>query len=135
MAVNDIGTGASIAFTTSTWTINATSISWSGISRAAVANSHLGTSTWQTFLKGDLTDPGSITVEGWFDGDIPPPWTGAAETITVTIPIPTAGGSAGATFAATGFLTDFEFTLPLEDMQTASATFKMSSTLSQTDHT
>jgi hypothetical protein len=102
------------------------SANWDGISRAAIPTSHTTTTEgWMTFQPSDLQDPGSLTVELQFDPDDAPPIEEAAETVTVTFPIP-AGGSVAATWACSGFLTEFGNQVPYNDKMTATAVIKFS---------
>lgn len=101
--MTDVGSGATLAFGTSGFTANIISMSWGGIDRESIATSHLLTVGGRTFIVGDLHDPGDLTVEIQYDPNDRPPFDGAAETITLTYPIPS-GGSTGATHAATGFV-------------------------------
>ena len=127
----DLGTGTTIVFGTSGFTAEITDISWSGISREIIDTTHLGTSPAsgseigsKTFLAGDLTDPGEISLEGHFDPDQIPPLEAAAETVTITFPLPV-GGTTAATWAASCQLTSYDPSIPLEDKMTFSATLKV----------
>lgn len=128
----DIGTGASVTFGTSGFTANITNISWSGIERASIQTTHLGTTTAHTFTPGDLFNPGELSLEIQFDPDDYPPIDAAAETVTVTFPLST-GGSSAATWAATGFSTGFELGVPLEELMTGTLTVKFSGDITDTD--
>lgn len=100
--------------------------SWSSISRNAIPTSHMTTpSGAMTFLPSDMHDPGELSVSLQFDPDTAPPIDQAAETITVTFPIPP-GGSTAATWACSGFMTDYGNELPHDDKMTADATLKFS---------
>jgi len=123
MATN-VGTGSTITFSSGFFG-EILSIGWSGINREAVETSHMGTTGGRTFIPGDLYDPGELSVELNFEAtdDVTTPITSAAETVTVTIPnSPTA--TTVSTWAASGFMTSFEVTDPMEDKMTASATIK-----------
>lgn len=123
---SNTGTGSTITFS-SGFFAEITSISHSGMSRESIGTSHMGTTGGRTFIPGDLYDPGELSVELNFDptDDVTAPLTNAAETVTVTIPnSPTA--TTVTTWAASGFMTGFEYTDPLEDLMTASATIKFS---------
>lgn len=125
MAATDIGTGATILFATSSFSAEIESIGHSGISREAVESTHLGTTNAKTFIAPDLYDPGELSLEMNFDPDTFPPIDQPAEVITVTFPTPI-GGASGASWAASGFMTEFEYTAPLEEKMTATATVKFS---------
>ena len=72
-SAGDIGTGATVATSTSAFTANYTNISWGGISRPSIKSSHLGTTGYDTFVIGDLTDPGEVTLEVFYNTAILPP--------------------------------------------------------------
>ena len=114
----DVGTGATISGSGQTG--NVLSISWSGISRPAVDTTHLGTTTARTFMPGDLYDPGELTVEFQLDSDQTWGTTIAAEAATITITFADAE-----TWAASGFMTSLEASVPLEDVMTVTATYKL----------
>lgn len=120
----DIGTGTSITFS-SGFMAEILSVNHSGISREAIDDTHMGTTTARSFQPSDLYDPGELSVELQFDEDTKPPIDGATETITVTFP-------SGATWAADGFMTDFEYSDPLEDKMTATATLKFTGDITVT---
>lgn len=126
----DIGTGTTIAFGTSTFTAEITSIKHGGISRNTTETSHLGTAAAtgqdigsKTFLAGKLSDPGEITIEGHHDADLVPPVEAAPQTITVTFPLGT-GESVASKWVFSGQMTSYEYSAPLEDKITFSATIK-----------
>lgn len=120
----DIGTGTSITFA-SGFMAEILNVNHSGISREAVDDTHMGTTTARSFQPSDLYDPGELSVELQFDETTKPPITNASETVTVTFP-------SGTTWAATGFMTGFEYTDPLEDKMTATATLKFSGDITVT---
>ena len=101
--MTDVGTGATLAAGTSGFTANIQDISWGGIEREAIPTSHLLTVGGKTYIVGDLYDPGDLTVEIQYDPNDRPPFDQAAETWTLTYPIPE-GGSTGASHAGTGFI-------------------------------
>lgn len=125
----EIGTGATITFSSSFFG-KIRNISWSGISRPSIDTTHTGTTTARTFTPGDLYDAGELQVEVLFAAETAAPITGAAETVTVTLPSEGAGSTS--TWAASGFLTGFEFQSPLEEMQVATATIKFSGAITVT---
>lgn len=109
--IADDGQGATLTLGTSAWDTNAliTSIEFDSITREALQTSHLGTTGYHTYVPADLKSPGTVSVEFFADSgaaaDCPP--MSAAETVTVTYPIP-AGGLAGATVAFSGFCIDYK---------------------------
>ena len=106
MAHADVGTGATIAFATSLWTGHIENISWGGITRESIPTAHLLTTGGETFIVGDLYDPGELEIEFQYAPDDRPPFDQVAETITLTYPL-IAGGSSAANHNGTGFMTDF----------------------------
>ncbi len=123
MGVPDVGTGAAITFA-SGYFGEITGFSMDGMERPSIDTTHLGTTNARTFIPGDLYDPGELAVELQFDTQTLPPFSATAETVTVTFPL-TSGGTT-TTWAASGFLTSFNYDVPLEDLNTASATVKLS---------
>lgn len=120
----DIGTGSTLTF--ANFTPELLSLSWSGISREAVDTSHMGTVGGRTFLPGDLHDPGEVTAEVHLNStEAPPIATTSAPVTTLTVTFPAVGTAATDAWTASAFMTGFEFTDPLEDKMTATATFKI----------
>lgn len=128
----DVGTGTTISFGTSSFSAEILNVNQSGISRPSIKTSHMTTTSSDTFMPADLVDEGEVTLDFAFNPNNQPPIRGAAETITITFPIPT-GSSNGATAVFSGFCTGWEWTDPLEDKMTASATLKVSGTVVWTD--
>jgi len=132
----DVGTGATFVFGTTAVALDITSIETSGASRESLDVTTLATSGARVFIPGDLYDPGEISLEGLLDpnlGDALVTKIGAVtETGTITFPIPS-GGVAGATFAATCFLTEFETSVGIDEEMTFSATLKLTGAISWTD--
>lgn len=116
------GTGTTVSFATSTIAGNVTSVGWAGPTRESVPTSHLGTTGGMTFIPGDLYDPGELSLDIQFDGAVNAEAlvVAAAEAITVTW----AGGNDN--WVATGFITSFDETAPLEDLMTGTITVKFS---------
>lgn len=119
-----IGTGTTITFD-SGFFAEILSIGWSGIARAPISSSHMGTTNAMTFEPAKLYDPGEIEVEIHFQRSATPPFLDAAETVTIT-------WAGGGTWAASGFLTGFEITDEFEDKITARATIKFSGAITVT---
>jgi len=113
----DIGTETTITFGTSSFSMEITNIDVGSISRGAVKTSHMGTTTAHSYIPTDLHEPPVITVEGHLDTTTQPIISSAAETITITAPD-------SSTYAGSGFMTEFGFTMPLEDVMTATFTIQ-----------
>lgn len=128
----DVGTGATMTFGTSSYAVEITGINLSGVSRAVIDTTHLGTTGARTKRPGDLYEPGTIQCEIHWDPDEQPPITGAEETVTLTFPIE-AGNSSGASLAATGFISEFSAAVPLEDKMTGSYTVQLADDHTWTD--
>ena len=130
--MGDVGTGASIAFGTTSWEAEVTSINGTDITRSTHDTSHLGTSIWRTKMPGDLIDPGGLDVDVLFDGaqfagatseQYVSPITATAETITVTFPWGISTNTAlttGMSVSGTGFVESWSWGVSLEDLMTAS---------------
>jgi len=137
MNAADLGTGATVVFGTSAFTMNLTNISHDEISREAIETTHLGTTATagkigsKTFIPGDLADGGKVTLEGHFDADNLPPVEGAVETVTITMPKGT-GETTGTKYSFDAFVTSFSYTLPLEDLCTASIEVKVTGPITKT---
>ena len=102
------------------------SVSVDGMSRAAHDKSHTGTDRWRTFFFSRLTDPGGLSVGIRYDPDTTPPINEAAETITITFPVPD-GRDNGATIRCSGGMTEFSISGGAPDgMLEASCTLKFS---------
>lgn len=129
----DIGTGTSIVFGTSAFAANLLVVNHNNSSRPVVKTSHMGTTTNDTFMPGDLTDNGEVEVEFQFNPDNQPPISGAAETITISFPL-SSGESVKATAAFSGFCFGWQWGAPMEELMTATATLKVSGAITWTDH-
>jgi len=122
--VADEGFGTTISFS-SGFLAEVQSVSLSGYERNAIETTHMtSTNGWRTFQPSDLKDPGTLSLDISFRPNDNIPITGAAETVTVTFPVPS-GGSTGATLACSGFLTKFDFTDPMDERMTATCELKL----------
>ena len=118
--------GTTIVFGTTGWTALITGVNQDGISRAELDTSHHGTTNgWKTFIPSDLKDAGVVSLEFHFNPDDAPPIDQAAETITITFPVPS-GLTNGATFACNGFMNNFTFGTPFEELLVGTSTLKLS---------
>lgn len=104
MSVTQDGHGAAVAFGTSTFTSPIVSITPDAQTREVLDSSHLGSTTWRSKLPADLVEAGGFSCSGFYDTNVQPPITAAAETITVTLPDSVPASGAGATIAASGFV-------------------------------
>ena len=113
-----VGTGLTVTFSTG-FLAEILTGKWTGYERPVIETSHMGTTTAMTFIPGSLANPGQLECELLFDPSTKPPINSAAETVTVTY-------SDASTWAASRFMSEFEWESPLEDRQTANATIKFS---------
>lgn len=107
MAEPTEGSGASIAFGTSTFVANVTSINHDDISRVIHDVSHLGTTGNRRKKPGKLVDQAGLTLAMQFDANVRPPITAVAETITISIPHDTY--AVNATLVGKGFIDSWSF--------------------------
>jgi len=114
----DVATGITVVFTTSSFTAEIRDIGGPTLTRGSIDTSHQGTTNALTSAPVDLYDPGEMTMSIHFNPDKTPPVTTAAETVTITWP-------SGATWAFTGFCTDYGPTGPFNDKMTADLTIKV----------
>jgi len=120
-------TGLSVTFATG-FLAEITSISHSGVgARSVLETSHAGTSTWRTFTPGLLQNPGTVDVTIWFVPGTAPPWGDAAETVTITY-----ADAGAATFAASGFMFNFDVSGDLEELHEATAQLQLSGSITHT---
>ncbi len=138
-AAVDVGHGTTLVFGTSGFTANIDSVTWDGIARTVVDTSHMGTTPAganqfgnRTFIPGDLIDPGTLTLNVHFNPQTNPPIGAVPETITVTWPLVT-GDSTPANWSASGFVSQFTLTDPVDDKMTAVLTVKLSGKVTMTD--
>ena len=100
------GTGATITLGTTGVSLQATSIQSQGIAWEALPTTNLATTNAKTFLRGELYDPGTITVAFQTDPTtLTSLLTNAAATETITITYPDTGA---ATEASSGFITNID---------------------------
>ena len=99
----DTGNSATIVFATTGFVANFHLLGGAEHEIEVIEDSHLGTTTYKTYIPGDLDEPGEFDCEFEWQGDVSPPARGTAETITVTHPVPPTLSN-GATHAGTGFI-------------------------------
>ena len=123
-AISAVGTGTTIVLGGVTLTVDRMSIGASGMSRESIETTHLGTSEARTFIPGDLYDPGTIEVAFQLDSTTPLTtmrvetiMNAASNTWTVTM-------SNNGQWDGNGFVTDFSWDIPLEELATGTFTLK-----------
>lgn len=130
----DTGFGSTITFQSSLIG-QIRNITVDGWERPVINTSHMATANnHDTFIPGDLANPGQITVEMLFD--VNSNWktamTAAAETVTLTLPIQS-GHSSAATFACSGFLVSVSKVIPFDDVMTCTAVIQLTGPPTETD--
>ena len=119
-----VGTGTVLTMAGIVLTVDRLSIGVSGVSRESIETTHLSTGNARTFIPSDLYDPGSIEVSFQLDSTTPLT-TMAVETIMTDA---TTGWTIvmneGGDWAGNGFVTDFSWDLPLEELATGTFTLK-----------
>ena len=131
MPISDEGTGVAIVFATSGFSARLQSVDGPNMSRESINTTHMGTTTALTFMPADLVDSGDLTLTFHFDPSLTPPINAAAETVTITWPVP-AGLSAGATWVASAFMTGYQPGAQIGELMTAQATLKISGAITIT---
>ncbi len=118
-----IGTGTKVFFATSAFVLNITNVTPPAASRPSVKTSHMGTTTSDTFVPGDLVDWGEAELEGWYDpaAAVDPPVNGSAETAVIIYP-----DDSREAFSC--FVTGWKRGVPIEDMMTCTLTIKVTGT-------
>lgn len=119
-ATVDVGTGSTVAFgTTTTFTPKITGIKLGGETVPVIDISNMSTTAYREKMQGDLKEPVVVTLDADYNPSLTAILGVAAQTVTVTFPIP-AGGSTGATIAGTAFVSSVnDANIPLEEKMTA----------------
>lgn len=108
-----------------------TDVSFSGMRREALETTNSATTSARTFIPEKLVNYGEMRVSLQLKTSADPPIEGAAESITITWPMET-GGTTAPTWTGTGFMTAYEATAPINGIMTATATIKITGTLTFT---
>lgn len=131
----DEGTGATVTFGTSAFVAQYTDIEPDSITRAPLETSHLGTTVTRTFTMEDLITAGGFTATFFHDGDVQPPYNGAAEVVTITDPVQ-AGWALGPKVAGSGQVDDYKIGgKRIGELMQATMHVKFVGTVTFTDHT
>lgn len=127
-----LGTGhkGTLTFGTSALSLAFRSIGGATRERPEIATSDLSTTDWESFIPGDLVNPGSTDVEYLVDvedSDAVPDITDPSESIVVTYPITNSSNNTNATLTRTGFFTSVtEPSLVTDELMMGTATIKWS---------
>ncbi len=128
----DIGTGAVLVFSASSWTAEIANFKRAGIKRAEIDTTHLGTTGGKTKMPGDLYDPGTLDVEFHYNPDSPPPYTATAETVQIQFPL--AGTITTASHDKVSmFIVDLGYSVPLEEKMMGTIKLACSGSISHTN--
>lgn len=128
-----IGTLANFTFSGLTGDI--ISISMDTYAREPVQTSHLGTTTAHTFIPTTLYDPGTVELEflPTVGGDFETAAVAAAGTLTVVwADSAHAGVTVDASVAASAFVTNVSWNVPLEELVTVTVSFKLTGAITYT---
>ena len=109
------------------------SIAHTGISRESLETTHLGTGEARTFIPSDRYDPGSLEVE--FQVPMDSPLTNMKiedimQDVTTGFVVTV---NEGGDWTGNGFITDFSWNFPLEEVATGSFTLKCSGGIDTTN--
>ena len=116
-----IGTGLAVTFSGVTYPI--LSMDGPNLTRASIEASKMATTSYHDFLPGSLVDPGDLTLEVEYDGNLPLTALAAAAS-TMIINYSSTGYA-----TCTAFMTGFSPSIPLEDKMTATCSFKVTTTI------
>lgn len=136
--VPDIGTGATLTTSGTSWVARINSIDWDGITREHVETSHLGSSEARTFMPGDLYDPGTLNMEVQHDPSVLPPGLTSATQQEWSLEFPlndAAGHTTKASMTALASMQDYSISVALEELITASVAMKCSGPITFTSAT
>ena len=120
------GTGTTIAFS-SGFFAQIRDIRHSGVSRPSIKTSHMGTTTNDTFIPGDLTDNGTYDIDMSFNPAVAPPDTAVTSSCVITFP-----GTAVNVATFDAFVIGVSQSIPFEDLMTATVTLKVTGAITLT---
>lgn len=119
MTTAKTGLGTTIVFGTSAFAAKIIDIGQvASVSRSTLDASNMASTSWMDKLLQELADPGELQFEIEYDGDVDPPVTGAAETVTIDI----RGQGTGYKITGSGAMTGFTPGVPHQDKMTAQIT-------------
>jgi len=133
MAAPQLGQLTTVTFATSAFSGAYMSVEVDTFKRGEIKTSHLGTTSWDTFIPTTLKDAGTITLKLQFDSTEATHATrgydvvGAAAAETITI-----NWSATSSWAFSGFCTGIQTTAEVDTLHEATFTFKCTSSVTIT---
>ncbi len=113
--------------------LNNLSMAFSGVTRDTIETTHMATSVTKTFIGGDLYDPGTLEVEFQVPTDSPLTNMKVEDIMVVSTSTFTVTLTEGGDWAGSGFMTDFNWNIPLEDVVTGSFTLKITGAVTTTN--
>lgn len=120
----DTGHGATVTLSSSAESFNWTGIDLGSSTLDAIETTWLGSGAKKTFMPGDVSDEGEVTIPFQFDAEAALPTKGTVQTLTLTFPTAT-GQTTPANLAGTGFITNVTRpNLQTGQLQTGQLTFK-----------
>lgn len=125
--------GGTLAFSTSSFTVDILEISRSGVSVADIETSHASTSGgYKTYMPADLIEGGTyeVTIAHDPDDDVEGQIK-VVQTITHTYPLPS-GQSTAADKEFSGYINSYDEALPVDDQMTATITIKVAGAVTTT---
>lgn len=122
-----LGTGTTLAFGTSTFSVEITDVQWGDQTREAINSSHLGTTNDHTFIPASLVDHGEVSFTYHYDGtdDVDALIAAAAETVTITDP------STSTSNAFSAFCVGHRRSYNMEDKMTGEVRLKVTGAITQ----
>jgi len=103
----DTGLGATAVFTTQTLALKIVSIDIGEETLPTVNTSTLASTAFESYIPGDLAEPGTVTLECQFDNSVAQVTLGTVDTLTITLPL-SAGGATAGNWVGTGFITSYK---------------------------
>lgn len=130
----DVGTGAILSFSSTSYTTEVVSMNIAGRERVAVDTTHLGSSA-KTYIRGDLVEPGTIEAVINYAPDNPPPIYGTTSQENVIVEFPKWGTqTTGAKDTALGFIQAIDGpNIAVDERMEATLTIKLSGVVTQAD--
>lgn len=122
MPTADNGTGASCSNGTASFLI--TSINGPDLSIADIETTHLGTTGARTYMAGDLTEGGTVSLDVEYDPGTSITLGGTTTTWTLGYPL-RSGQATAANLQFAGYINAYSPSIPLEDKMTATVGIKV----------
>lgn len=131
----DVGTGATLTFSSTSYTTEIVNINATGRARVAVDVTKLASNGYKEYIRGDLIEPGQYEVEIHYQPDNPPPifTTVSQENFVITFPI-WGTQQTGAKETIAGFIQEIDGpNIGIDEKMVCTLTVKLTGTISQAD--